>query len=55
MIHLLLLAAVILLVLWFLGLSSLSLGSFAWVFLIIALIAAVLWMVGGGLGSRRRI
>jgi len=51
-IHLAIVAAVILLVLWLLGLSTFSLGAYAHIFLVLAIIALVLWLVGGGLGRR---
>ncbi len=52
MVHLLIVAAVILLILWILGLSTLSWGAYAWILLVLAIIAAVLWLLGGGLGRR---
>jgi hypothetical protein len=55
MIHLAILAAVILLVLWLLGLSAFSLGAFAHIFLVLAVVAIILWFLGGGLGSRSSI
>lgn len=55
LIHLLLVAALVLVILWLLGLSALNLGAFAWVFLVVAIIAVVGWALGGGLGGRRTV
>ena len=55
MIHLAIVAAVVMLVLWLLGLSTFSLGAWAHIFLVLAIISLVLWLVGGGLGSRSAI
>ena len=52
MIHLAIVAAVIMLVLWLLGLSAFSLGAWAHIFLVLAIISLVLWLVGGGFGRR---
>jgi hypothetical protein len=52
MIHLAIVAAAILLVLWLLGLSAFNLGAFAYVFLVVAIIAVILWFFGGGMGRR---
>ena len=55
MIHLAIVAAVIMLVLWLLGLSAFSLGAWVHIFLVLAIISLVLWLVGGGLGSRSSV
>ena len=52
MIHLAIVAAVILLILWLLGLSTFSLGAYAHIFLVLAIVALILWAIGGGLGRR---
>jgi hypothetical protein len=48
-------ALAVLLVLWLLGLSTLNLGSFAYVFLVVAIIAVVLRFFGGGMGRRSSV
>jgi hypothetical protein len=52
MIHLAIVAAVVLFILWLLGLSAFNLGTYAWVFLVLALISVIGWVFGGGLGRR---
>jgi hypothetical protein len=51
-IHLAIIAAVILLVLWLLGMSTFSLGAFAHIFLALAVVALILCFLGGDVGRR---